>query len=378
MAEGAFTADFLFSLEKRIRIMNVLGYTKMLSSENIWYPKLLKTLPLTGKSERVNWLLETASIEQLTANDGGESGGNLNFDELATVTTEYFPAYHARGYKIGKLKWLNLLGGGIDPVAKWAKAVGAYGAYYPQRLLAQVILNGDNITGYDGVSFFNKSHPVHPLITALGTYANDFTGAAVGTYPGALPIDDSVSLDTAFINLSKALAYITGFIPQPNGAGDPRFLEPAFILHPPRMLAQVTQLLDAEFIAKTAGSSATAGGSSDVRAVWKKYRLAEPVQVKEFDGNRSYTFMGPAGTPVTVTGNDTTYYIACREAQEEELGAFLENRRMPFSLHTYTGEGGSEGVDAVLGRSQDLEYHYDGWTAVNPGHPYTFFRFKGS
>src|ERR1700686_5852157 len=116
MSQGLFTADFLFSVEKRMRNINVLNYLKMLSSENTWYPKLLRDMPLDGKSERVNWLLSTASIEQLTANDGGESGGNINFDELATITTEYFPAYHARGYKIGKLKWMNMLNGGLDPL----------------------------------------------------------------------------------------------------------------------------------------------------------------------------------------------------------------------------------------------------------------------
>jgi hypothetical protein len=378
--EGAFTADFLFSVEKRLRLINERNYFRMLASENIWYPKLLRTVPLDGKSERFNWLIETASIDQLTPNDGGEAGGSVNYDELQEITVEYAPAYHARGYKIGKMKYLNKLNGGQDPVAKWVGAVSTYGAYYPQRLLSQVLLNAGNTVGYDGVNFFSTAHPVHPLIPGLGTYANDFTGSSSGSgatfYPGALPIDDSVTLDVAATNLSKALAYITGHISQPNGAGDPRFLEPLFLLHPPRMVSRVNQLLDADFIAQAASGGA---GSADLRAFFRKYRITEPVEAKELDGGRSYTFPDPVtGLPVTVTGDDKTYYVVCKEASETELGAFLLNLRMPFTLHTYTGEGGSEGVDAVLGRSQDIEYLYDGWEAVNTGHPYTIFRFRGA
>jgi hypothetical protein len=383
MSSGLISADFLFNIEKQLRVLNERGYMKMLASENAWARKVLKTRPLEGKSERLLWLLSTASIEQLTAFDGGESGGSINFDELATITTEYFPAQFARGYKIGKLKYRNALQGGIDPVARWVEDIGMYGAYVPQRLTAQTILNGANLTGYDGVSFWNKLHPVHPLITALGTYANTFTGSSspasglTPAYPGALPIDDTQDIDVALQNLAKALAYITGAVKQPNGAGDPRWLVPAFLLHPPRMQARVEQLLDAAFIPQvTSGGGA---GSADVKAYLRKYRLMEPVLAKELDGSTSYTIPNPAtGGTTTLTGSDTTYYIVCKEASETELGAFIENLRMPFYMTTYTGDAGTEGVDAVLGRSNDLEWHYEGWTGVQPGHPFTIFQFQGS
>lgn len=375
MAQGAISADFLFSIEKEMQVLNERGYFRLLEGENLWYPKLLKVRPFEGKSERLLWLLSTASIEQVTQNDGGESGGSINFDQLAMVQQEFFPAEHRKGYKIGKLKYLNFMAGGVNPAARWAEDIGSYGAYYPQRLTAQAILYGGTLLGYDGVSFFNTAHPVHPLIPNLGTFANDFTGAASGNYPGALPIDDSVTIDVAATNLSKAISYIEGAIPQPNGAGDPRMLEVAFVLYPPRMTARVNQLLDADFIPQQSGGGA---GSGDIKKFFKKFNMAEPVRAKELDGNRSYTFPGPTGGNVTVTGSHTTYYIAAKEASVTELGAFIENKRLPFQLHTYTGESGSEGVDAVLGRSHDLEWHYDGVTAVNPGHPYTFFRFQGS
>jgi hypothetical protein len=382
MSSGIISADFLFNVEKQMRVLNERAYMNMLASENTWWPKVTKTRPIEGKSERLLWLLGTASIEQLSAADGGENGGSMNFDELATVTQENFPAYFARGYKIGKIKLLNMMQGGINPLTRWAEDIGTYGAYVPQRLVAQAILNGGTLLSYDGVSYFNKSHPVHPLITGLGTFANDFTGSSAvasgltPAYPGALPIDDTQSLDTAFSNLSKALSYIVGAVKQPNGASDPRFLVPEFLVHPPRMLAQVSQIFDAEFIARAVGSS---GGSSDVRGLWQKFKMMQPVMAKELDGSTSYTVPNPStGGTSTLTGSDTTYYIVCREASQTELGAWIQNMRMPFSMTTYSGDSGTEGVDAVLGRSQDLEYHYQGWQSVSPGHPYTMFRFQGS
>jgi hypothetical protein len=374
--QGALTADFLFSIEKKMKSFNERNYMRMLSSENVWWPKLMRLDPFEGKSQRVNFLLDSASIEQLSANDGGESGGSINFDEIQTITTEYFPAYHARGYKIGKLKYLNWLAGSngqLDPVVKWAGAVGTYGAYYPQRLLAQLIQNGANITGYDGVSFWNTAHPVHPAVPGLGSYANVFTGAASGAYPGACPIDDSVTFDVALVNLSKVLSYIVGSIVQPNGAGDPRLLEPAFLVYPPRMAARVETLLNASFLPVAATGGA---GAAQVTEFFRKFRLVEPIMAKELGSAITYTYMGPTGSIVTTSGSDTTYYVVCREAAETELGAFLLNQRLPFTMHTYTGDGGTGGIDAILGRSQDLEWHYDGWLAANVGHPYGIFQCK--
>lgn len=375
MSNGIFTADFLFSVEKRMRNIKELSFTERMTQDDIWYPSLVKPFPIAGKSERFNWLIDTASIEQLTPNDGGEAGGSLSFDDFSTITTEYFPAHFGRATKISKIKLMNMMQAGLDPLGQWSRSVGAYGAYVPQRQLAMTILSGESIVGYDGVNFFSAAHPVHPLIPALGTYANLFTGAAAGSYPGALPIDGSVTLDVALANLVKGLAYIEGAIPAPNGAGDPRMLTVEKVLYPPQMAGRIAQLMESETIAQAASGGA---GSADVRPVLKKFQLAEPQKVKEFDGNRSYQF-GPPGFQTTVTGSDTTWYVVAREATSEELGAFLWNVRVPFGMQTYTGDGGNlDAADAVLGRSNDVEYHYQGWMAINVGHPYTVFKFKAT
>src|ERR1700692_1062071 len=135
MPAGIISADFLFNLEKEMRFLNERNYMRLLAE--LWYPKLVRTVPLQSKSERFLWMLDTASIEQLTASNGGEDGGALNFDELQTITAEYFPAFFGRGYKIGKIKYMNFRNAGLDPAARWAGAMGTYGAYVPQRLAAQ-------------------------------------------------------------------------------------------------------------------------------------------------------------------------------------------------------------------------------------------------
>lgn len=377
MGVQVVTGIFLFSVEEEYRVLYEDSYLNLLAAENTWWPKITRVHNTDGKGIRFEWLLNTASMEQLTPQDGGESGGSINFEMLSSVTKEYYPAFHAKGFRIGKMEWLNRLNRGMDPVAKWIADSGRYAAYYPQRQMAQLIMNGANVTGYDNVSFWSKVHPFNPNISSLGSFANTFTGAASGSYPGALPIDDSVSADVAFVNLTKAIAYITGNVLQPNGQ-DVRLLEPAFIIHPPRMLARVTQLTNADFIAQQAGASGSyVGGSGDIRGIYQKYRMAQPVMAKELGGAITYTFGAPNNL-TTVSGSDTTYYIVCREAAETQLGAFVMNNRQPFKLHTYSGESGAEGVDAVLGRAQNLEWHHDAYLGWDVGHPYAIFQFLGS
>lgn len=376
--QGAFTADFLFSIEKRAVAFNEYNYNRLLV--DAWYPKVIKERNFDTKSERLTWMFDTASIDQLTPQDGGETGSIGTFDELATVTTEFFPAMFGRGFKMGRLRFENFVNGSsgqLDPLGKWAAGVGAYGAYLPQRQVAQLLLNGANITGYDGVPFWSTSHPVHPLIPALGTYANDFTSSASGAYPGAVPIDDSQTFETALTNLAKVLSYIATAVLQPNGNGDPRMLVPKFLLHPTRMAPRVNALLDAAFLPVSANSG---GGAADVRPYLKRFRMIEPVEAKELGAAISYTipFGAATGLSSTVSGSDTTYYIVCEEASMTELGAIIVSTRKPFAMTTFAGDGGPTSVDAVLGRSSDIESHYKAWLGFNPGHPYTIFRCRAS
>src|SRR5579872_6426352 len=119
----------------------------------------MRTMTLEGKTERITWLLSTAMIEPV----GPTLTGALNFEDLE--------------------------GTGLDILAEWSAQIGNEIGYYPQRLGAQLILNGAATDGtanaYDTVPYFASNstvttiggvsvtgHPYNPFRPTLGGYAN--------------------------------------------------------------------------------------------------------------------------------------------------------------------------------------------------------------
>lgn len=360
---GYLTPEFLFDFESRMRVITENEYARL--SSNLWWSKFARVMPSQSKRELVTWLLSTAQIV-----DGGQ-GGNMIFDDIVSKYTEYTSKFARAGLKLSRPQLEDLDGGGLDIGAKWSADIGAQMAYWPQKKIVELIKNGHLTTGpggaaYDGLAFFSNAHLIHPGDASVGTFANLFTGVASSTpstdpndagYPGACPIDDSVDLDDAFTNLSKVVAYIKS-IKMPNGE-DPRFLRPVGILAPPRMQQRVAQLTNAKFIAQVAGSGA---GSADVEALVASFGFTTPTIADELAGFES----------------DTTWFLACQELSSSQLGAFLYIDREPFKITYYTGQGGGTGVDAVLDRADELEWHCKGRNGVGYGHPYTFFKIKAT
>ena len=207
-----------------------------------------------------------------------------------------------------------------------------------------------------------NAHPYNPNLTALGGFANWFTGSAGGSkgYPGAVPIDptNAATIETALNNLNKVYAYIGGAILMPNGV-TPRFLKPSLIIHPPALTARVAEITDAKFIAAAAGSSG--GGSQDVTGVIRRWGFGEPIEAQELSAGNG--------------GSDTTYYVVCETiAASDQLGAIIYQNREPFRINFYSGMGSAEGIDAILFRAQELEWLTHGRNAVAPGHPFLIFR----
>ena len=66
------------------------------------------------------------------------------------------------------------------------------------------------------------------------------TSSSSGLYPGAVPIDDSVTFDVAMANVQKVIAYIAS-IKAPNGV-TPRFLKIRGLLLPPSLTARGQQI----------------------------------------------------------------------------------------------------------------------------------------
>jgi hypothetical protein len=381
------TPSFVMQYERRMRAITETEYVRRLGAKNTWWNKVARTLPIEGKTERMTWFLDTASIEPI----GPTGTGALDFEGLVTQTAEYPTFKHGKGITVQRDQIEDLDGTGLNQLSKWSENIGNETAYYPQRLMAQLVLNGAATNGsanaYDGVPFFTDEsnlHPLNPFNPAIGGYANWLHGAANATtgYPGALKIDSSVTTDVAVDNLGLAIAYIAS-LKMPNGI-DPRFLTPLYIMGPPRLAPRMRQITDAKFIAQAA---AAGGGSADVIALIEGWGLGTPVVVQEFAKSTNYSFKQPfvqAATgnvsyaDVTASGSDTTWYIVCQEMQTTQLGGLLYVTRKPFKVNYYTGDAGGTGLDAVLDRADEFEYHVKGRMSAQYGHPYTIFRIDAT
>lgn len=344
---GALTPSFLFDLESNIRTIVNQDYNRLLS--NLWWTKIAKEVPSKSKKEHFAWLLDTAQIRR------SGHGGNVQFDDLAAIETSVEALNASAGLRITKEKLDDLDsngkpgGEGLRLAANWARMVGAYAAYWPQKSVAKALLA--NPIGYDEKTFFAADHPVNPFMPSAGTFANVFTGAASGAYPGALPIDTSVSVEDAIANIAKAIAYIAT-IAMPNGV-DPRFLRVGSLFVPPALTARAQQLTNAKFIAQTA--AAAAAGSGDVEAVIRNFGLGQPVEVPELSA--------------AFGGSDTTWYIGCEDILSNELGAMAYVNREPFSVLYYGPQ-----TDAQLARIREFQWTIEGRNEIMPGHPFLLFK----
>jgi hypothetical protein len=125
------------------------------------------------------------------------------------------------------------------------------------------------------------------------------------------------------------------------------------------------------------------GGGADVEALITGWGLGEPIIAQELQASQSYSTKMPvvvASTgntsfmSETVTGSDTTFYIFCVEASTSQLGALLYLTSSPFQVRYYTGDTGGTGMDAVLNRANEFEYHVQGRISTGFGHPYALFK----
>lgn len=341
----AITPSFLFDLESNMRVIANQEYDRL--AREIWWPQIMKVGQKSeSKKERITWLLDTAQIKKTG------KGGNVEFDDIVSATTEMEFENAAGGLKLKKEQLEDVDGNGIDFAAHWARQMGSYAQYWPQKMLAQAIIANGNT--YDGTAYFGTAHPFNPFNTGLGTFKNVFTGAASGAYPGAVVIDSSVSVEQAFVNLQKALAYIAT-IKLPNGE-DPRFLRVSKILVPPALAFRAAQLTNAKFIASAVSGGA---GSTDVEAVVRMMGIGEPIVAYE---------LGSA-----FGGSDTDFYLVMEEITSNTLGAFLYVPRTEFSILYYGPQN-----DAQLARIKEYQWTTEGRNGLMPGHPYLMFKCRAT
>lgn len=353
---GLFTPQFLFDLESRMQRISENEYARL--SANLWWSRFAKVRSSTTRRELITWFLSTAKIEDLET-----SGGKQRFDDMVSKYTEFTNKHAGTALRLKKDQFEDTDGDGVDAASQWSADVSAYAAYWPQKQATYLLKNGHSsgFTSYDGEIFFSNAHPVNPFDTSKGTFANIFTGAASSTpstdpndatYPGAIVLDESVTLDVAFQNLSKAISYIKG-IRMPNGE-DPRFLKPVALAGGPRMQNRLVQLAGSKFIAQAASSG---GGSADVEKMIQWQGLAEPIIMDEFSGFES----------------ETTTFLICEQVTSSQMGGLVYVDREPFKISFYDGA-----IDADLDRRNELEWHMRGRNVMGYGHPYAIYKLKAS
>ena len=338
----ALTPQFLFDFESNMRIITENEYARLAS--NLWYSDCTKKITTASKREMVTWLLSTATIR-----DQGQ-GGNISFEDLVAKYTDYTVSFAGTGLRLNRSQFEDLDGNGIQLATEWSSQVGAQAAYWPQKLIANLLKNGHSAgqLAYDGQIFFSTSHPVNPFQSGAGTFSNLLS---------SVPVDTSVTVDVALTNLSSIYSSICS-IKMPNGV-DPRMLRPKKILCSPKLFPRMVQLTNAKTIAQAAASG---GGGADVEALIKSLGFAQPVQCDELAGFES----------------DTTFFVVADQVSSSQLGALVYVDREPFKVNYYTGQGGGTGVDAILDRANELEWHTSGRNTAGYGHPFLIFKCKAS
>jgi len=368
MGARVLTASFLFDFKSNMQAISEQSYQNKL--KNLHYQKFTRSRTSDGEREILAWLLSTARLQR------NGQGGNIEFDSLAQIKQTYTHGNFDAGLKIKKNQLTDLDGRGVDIAREWSSQIGADIAYFPQREVVTQLLNGETGLCYDGKAFFAKDHPIHPALTSGGTYANLFSGAAASTpltdpndagYPGALPIDESVTVDVAMSNLNKALAYISS-IKMPNGM-DPRFLTVKGIIHPPKLRARVQQLSNAKLVAQPTSGG---GGSANVEAVVQDWAFGEPICMAELGGGANYP-LGENGEGSTVSGSDTSYYLLCAEEQTSEIGALVWIEREPVVIQSFTPND-----QVALAEARVFEWLAQGRGVAGYGLPYFLFKVKAT
>jgi hypothetical protein len=346
------TQEWLHDMESNMRSILVDSYKRLLLS--MWWTSVAAQKTSMAKAEVFTWLITTARIRRMES-------GQAHFEDMLNQYTTITNEFAQDGLLLKKEQLEDLVNGvpggaGLDMAAAWARAIGSYTAYWPQKECAGAILNGGSsgYNSYDGVTFFNTAHPVNGVDTSEGTFPNILNPTTVG---GQTRIDSGITMDVAIDNFSRIRAFVAS-IKSANGV-DPRGLQIRGILHPPALRSRVLQLTGPGLIAQAA---ATGGGSADLAPIIADWKLDKPLEAVELGAG----FESPEGN----SGSDTSYYLVCGEVSaDDELGGLVYQTREPFGVLWHGPE-----LSAKLARERELQWLCQGRNAVGYGHPYLLFR----
>lgn len=349
---AALLPEFVVNLETDMQEIMV-DTTKDLT-ENMWWTELVKTRTSGALKDIFFWAVNTFRLR-----DEGQEGGNKHFEEFASKQTEITHRHAGGGIILKNDQLLDQDGRGLDQAAIWSRGAAEQMAYWPQEQTTDFLKLGhtSKYMAYDGVTYFANNHLVNPVKASTGTFANVFTGAASSTpstdandgiYPGACPIDASVTREVALANLIKVFAYIRS-IKAPNGK-QPRRRKVDKIFCGPSLYPYAAQLTNAKFIAQVASGNSASG---DVEMLIKSLGYAQPVLCEELGD----------------VDDGLSYFVSCKTLKSDPYGAIVYTEREPFSVNFY-----GMMTERELKQRNELEYHVDGRNSITGGHPDQLFK----
>lgn len=309
-----YTVSHVLTFEDRLRKIQNRDYDAAVRAA--WWDEVMVELPSSGRIERMEWLLSTFGIHEL-------EDGTMKFDDLVTQAHEIENKDFGNALRVSRNQF-------EDDEAKfateWASGMGAAMALHPQKLAAQLILNGKTWKGYDGLPYFHNAHPVNPFDDDAGTYSNIVTGKPLVSGGVVQPQ-----------NFADAVARAQTFN-LPNG--ETRDITPFAVFHSPSLRYAARTVTGAKIISQTDN-------------VLSDYDIR----------------------PITIPGLEVepnVYYIAATEGGELSK-PLIYQRREAFKMTTYDGISQAE-----LSRTNRLEWHVRGRAAGAYGHPYLLIRVEPS
>lgn len=339
------TPQWVGTFEKNIQTLFVNSWERV--SQNLNWEKFMEPRPSTTLTELYTWLLQTGGIHDLDA------GGQLKFDSISALYREITNSVSGTALELTQDEisdnmldprnhpGLQSAGPALDYAGAWAREIGGASAYRPQQMYFRMLADGETgalATAYDGQPMFG-THKVNPYDDGAGTYKNILTGAADGAYPGACPIDTSVSLATAVENLARAVAYPRTLV-APNGIK--RMLRIVRVSCGPLLEKRITDVLQARFF----GSD----GSQDNTLANRKIGIEI---CDEID-------------------SATNYYLDCEPIAGEGAAAIWQVRE-PYIMSSYTPLTQWE-----LSRLEKFAWKYRGRNAIAWGHPWLKYLVKAT
>src|SRR5215469_13100274 len=126
---GALTPSFVFDFESNMQAITENEYLRL--AKDLWWSKIARTRQSSHKQEIIAWLLSTAQIRPQGL------GGNMQFDDLVSLTTTYVNRNSGAGLRMERNQLEDLDGSGLDIAQKWSADIGAYMAYWPQKQIAK-------------------------------------------------------------------------------------------------------------------------------------------------------------------------------------------------------------------------------------------------